>query len=282
MKIGYISTLGLILFFILSSCSKTDTIPMKKKHNKSSIQDDDDDSSSSKKSRSSQDPSDPDIDYISEIPENPIQTIKDLAFEAGCSIRGCDGIFDNNSYGCRLYCGDLTKITPLINCSIPDTLYSAIDCNGSKYKDANIGLTLNYTINENTKIDALAFYVYMCGSDISNANYRRRCRLKNIGINKKPKTFKVLMAYPGCGYNKDDDTGMDYTMVHCDAGQQTVDMLLEKVKCSGWEQNYDDCPSEYKFGLKQNDDYINVDDEITSFELLDCIKGRIGKSCRLK
>ena len=293
MSFKSVSIISFSLLLLVCSCSKTPTlIPIRKpsedpstsgSNSSSSFNSSYSDGSSFS---SSSDPYNPDdSDYISVVPQNPITTVGSLATASWCNLIDCNGISSSINQGCRFNCSDLEKLKNNINCTAPDSAYSALNCNDSKFQGSNAGLGSPKSVSFSSSLNIEGgFTIYLCSEDPAG-NKPRHCRAKNIAINKKPKNFRVLVAYPGgCPSSGDNNTGLPFTMFACSSGPfaQTVDILLEKIECSNWQEYNTSCGSNYTFGIRQNSSFINIDDEIVSFELLDCTNHRVSSSCHLK
>ena len=226
-------------------------------------------------------------DSISEVPLNPNRTIGSLIENSDCNLVKCEGPH------CYAYCDDISKFEKNLNCRPPlegnssHEIYGSLNCSSNPNYNVMIGInhidTSNITEDKNIEKE---LYYRTCTDSI------RYCAPINTAIaNKKPKNFRVLIAYPGgCISSGDNNTGLPFTIFNCtnDTRSQTTSILLEKIECTNWM--YYNCYSvgnpysvKYTLGFKQNDSFISIDDDIGPvFAMLDCKNQRASYSCHLK
>ena len=224
------------------------------------------------------------IEYFTSIPYNPIRTVYDLFSKSLCSNLTCGNGFD----GCRAVCLDEFELYKNINCNPPDTQTyppNKIDCSSSYFQAFNVAIKkkFNSSINANTDISS-TFEIYVCNSFLEDANYDRQCRAKNIGITGRPKKFNVLMAYTegNCTNTGSGSNSYGFTMFRC-SQRETINAIFEKVKCNNEQSDYSNCVKDnFTFGIRQYSTYIEINDEISTFEILDCINNKRYSACQLR
>ena len=234
---------------------------------------------------SSSDPGSYDLEineYISEIPTNPNRTLGSLLSNSGCSLFKC------SKSNCYVQCPDIEKFKANITSSDPDSTYGnsydPISCpsNSSYNMLITPGIYSSTTIDLNTNIESKQFDFRTC------TQRRTYFFAKNTAINKKPKTFKVLIAYTGVfeltGYT---NTGVSFTVFKSISRiDKVIDVLFEKITCTGTSTASSSCLLDYPIGFRQNGGFINPDDEIKSgFSILHCKSNgtqTVYTSCSLK